>query len=296
MFWVFKVGDTWARVPKPFTVGFIFGSTVERAMIWADSEGETGFADMAEDLIRGIVTSVSPVYDPSAVLPGPIKTTVEQITNYNFFQDRRIYPEYMDKLPPEERKTAGTSLTAQELGKVFNYSPAKIDNIIRGTLATSGPYITDAGDILLQKVKEWNGEEFPEDPTSPVDLPLVRAFTMRYPTGGMSNSVQQFYDTQELAEQTKNGLRIFREEGKYERLEEYREENAALISVTPVIQSQGKIIKKLNKLRKRVYKDLEMSGKEKEEALRTYDDQILNAARIANGALSDALRDLADDD
>jgi len=296
MFWVFKVGDTWARVPKPFTVGFIFGSTVERAMIWADSEGETGFADMAEDLIRGIVTSVSPVYDPSAVLPGPIKTTVEQITNYNFFQDRRIYPEYMDKLPPEERKTAGTSLTAQELGKVFNYSPAKIDNIIRGTLATSGPYITDAGDILLQKVKEWNGEEFPEDPTSPVDLPLVRAFTMRYPTGGMSNSVQQFYDTQELAEQTKNGLRIFREEGKYERLEEYREENAALISVTPVIKSQGKIIKKLNKLRKRVYKDLEMSGKEKEEALRTYDDQILNAARIANGALSDALRDLADDD
>jgi hypothetical protein len=296
MFWVFKVGDTWARVPKPFTVGFIFGSTVERAMIWADSEGETGFADMAQDLIRGIVTSVSPVYDPSAVLPGPIKTTVEQITNYNFFQDRRIYPEYMDKLPPEERKTAGTSLTAQELGKVFNYSPAKIDNIIRGTLATSGPYITDAGDILLQKVKEWNGEEFPEDPTSPVDLPLVRAFTMRYPTGGMSNSVQQFYDTQELAEQTKNGLRIFREEGKYERLEEYREENAALISVTPIIKSQGKIIKKLNKLRKRVYKDLEMSGKEKEEALRTYDDQILNAARIANGALSDALRDLADDD
>ena len=296
MFWVFKVGDTWARVPKPFTVGFIFGSTVERAMIWADSEGETGFADMAQDLIRGIVTSVSPVYDPSAVLPGPIKTTVEQITNYNFFQDRRIYPEYMDKLPPEERKTAGTSLTAQELGKVFNYSPAKIDNIIRGTLATSGPYITDAGDILLQKVKEWNGEEFPEDPTSPVDLPLVRAFTMRYPTGGMSNSVQQFYDTQELAEQTKNGLRIFREEGKYERLEEYREENAALISVTPIIKSQGKIIKKLNKLRKRVYKDLEMSGKEKEEALRTYDDQILNAARIANNALSDALRDLADDD
>ena len=296
MFWVFKVGDTWARVPKPFTVGFIFGSTVERAMIWADSEGETGFADMAKDLIRGIVTSVSPVYDPSAVLPGPIKTTVEQITNYNFFQGRRIYPEYMDKLPPEERKTAGTSLTAQELGKVFNYSPAKIDNIIRGTLATSGPYITDAGDILLQKVKEWNGEEFPEDPTSPVDLPLVRAFTMRYPTGGMSNSVQQFYDTQELAEQTKNGLRIFREEGKYERLEEYREENAALIFVTPIIKSQGKIIKKLNKLRKRVYKDLEMSGKEKEEALRTYDDQILNAARIANNALSDALRDLADDD
>lgn len=288
MFWVFKIGDTWARYPKPFTVGFVFGSAVERAMIWADSEGETSFADMFFDVSRGIVTSVSPVYDPSAVFPSPIKTAVEQVTNYNFFQGRRIYPEWMDDLPPEERKTAGTSLTAQELGKVFNYSPAKIDNLIRGTFATSGPYITDAGDILLEKVKEWNGEEVPEDPTSPVDIPLVRAFTMRYPTGGMSNSVQQFYEAKKLATQVKNGLDIFKDE----RLEEYRQENEALIFVTPIIKAQGKRISQINKLRKNTYEDLGMSGKEKEQVLRDYDDQILNAARIANEALSDALRNL----
>lgn len=288
MFWVFKVGDTWARYPKPFTVGFAFGSTIERAMIWADSEGETGFADMFFDLSRGLVTAVSPVYDPSAVFPSPIKTAVEQVTNYNFFQGRRIYPEWMDDLPPEERKTAGTSLTAQELGKVFNYSPAKIDNLIRGTFATSGPYLTDAGDILLEKVKEWNGEEFPEDPTSPVDIPLVRAFTMRYPTGGMSNSVQQFYETKKLATQVENGLDIFEDE----RLEEYRQENEALISATPIIKAQGKRISQINRLRKNIYEDLGMSGKEKEQVLRDYDDQILDAARIANEALSDALRNL----
>lgn len=288
MFWVFKVGDTWARYPKPFTVGFAFGSSVERAMIWADSEGETGFADIFFDLSRGLITAVSPVYDPSAVFPSPIKTAVEQVTNYNFFQGRRIYPEWMDDLPPEERKTAGTSLTAQELGKVFNYSPAKIDNLIRGTFATSGPYITDAGDILLEKVKEWNGEEFPEDPTSPVDIPLVRAFTMRYPTGGMSNSVQQFYEAKKLATQVENGLDIFKDE----RLEEYRQENEALISVTPIIKAQGKRISQINKLRKNIYEDLGMSGKEKEQVLRDYDDQILNAARIANEALSDSLRNL----
>ena len=288
MFWVFKVGDTWARYPKPFTVGFAFGSTIERWMIWADSEGETAVSDMFFDLSKGLVAALSPVYDPSAVFPSPIKTAVEQVTNYNFFQGRRIYPEWMDANPPEERKTAGTSLTAQELGKAFNYSPAKIDNLIRGTFATSGPYITDAGDVLLKKVKEWNGEEFPEDPTSPVDIPLVRAFTMRYPTGGMSNSVQQFYETQKLATEVKNGLEIFKDE----RLEEYRQENEALISVTPIINAQGKRIKQINRLRKNIYKDLGMSGKEKEQVLRDYDDQILDAARIANEALSDALRDL----
>ena len=288
MFWVFKIGDTWAKYPKPFTVGFVFGSAVERAMIWADSQGETSFADMFFDVSRGIVTSVSPVYDPSAVFPSPIKTAVEQVTNYNFFQGRSIYSPWMDDLPPEERKTSGTSLTAQELGKVFNYSPAKIDNLIRGTFATSGSYITDAGDILLQKVKEWNGEEFPEAPTSPVDIPLVRAFTMRYPTGYMSNSLQKFNETQQLAKQVENGLKIF--EG--ERLDKYREENEALISATPIIKAQGKRINKINKLRKRTQQDLGMSGKEKEQMLREYDDQNLDAARIANQVLSDALRDL----
>tara|TARA_R110001583_G_scaffold49228_2_gene154139 strand:- start:1105 stop:5163 length:4059 start_codon:yes stop_codon:yes gene_type:complete len=288
MFWVFKVGDTWARYPKPFTVGFVFGSSVERAMIWADSENETGFADMFFGLSRGVVTAVSPVYDPSAVFPSPIKTAVEQVTNYNFFQGRPIYSPWMDELPPEERKTAGTSLTAQELGKVFKYSPAKIDNLIRGTFATSGPYLTDAGDILIKKVKEWNGEEFPEDPTSPVDIPLVRAFTMRYPTGYMSNSLQQFSDTQKLATEVQNGLKIFKDD----RLEEYRQENEALISVTPIIKAQGKRIANTNKLRRIAREDLGMSGKEKEKVLRDYDDQNLDAARIANEALSEALRNL----
>lgn len=288
MFWVFKVGDTWARYPKPFTVGFVFGSSVERAMIWADSENETGFADMFFGLSRGVVTAVSPVYDPSAVFPSPIKTAVEQVTNYNFFQGRPIYSPWMDKLPPEERKTAGTSLTAQELGKMFLYSPAKIDNLIRGTFATSGPYLTDAGDILIKKVKEWNGEEFPEDPTSPVDIPLVRAFTMRYPTGYMSNSLQQFSDTQKLATQVQNGLRLFKDD----RLEEYRQENEALISVMPIIKAQGKRIENTNELRRIAREDLGMSGKEKEKVLRDYDDQNLDAARIANEALSEALRNL----
>jgi hypothetical protein len=35
-----------------------------------------------------------------------------------------------------------------------------------------------------------------------------------------------------------------------------------------------------------------MSGKEKEKVLRDYDDQNLDAARIANEALSEALRNL----
>ena len=36
MFWVFKLGDQWARLPKPFSLGYIFGSVPERFLTWAD--------------------------------------------------------------------------------------------------------------------------------------------------------------------------------------------------------------------------------------------------------------------
>ena len=285
LFWIFKVGDTWRRVPKPFTLGFIFGSSVERMMIWADSENIPEVKDMAFDLIRGTVSALSPVYDPSAVLPSPIKTVIEDVTNYSFFGDRNLYPEWMDKLPPELRKTSGTSMTAEELGKVLNYSPAKIDNIIRNTFATSGPYITDAGDFLLKQVKEWNGEEFAEDPTSPVDIPLLRAFAMRNPEGYISKSYNEFSETNKLINQIQQGMKEFEGERKIE----YEKENEILISVTPIFKTQGKQIKKIEKQRKRVKEDLEMSGKEKELELLELDKQITNASRIANQALIDAL-------
>lgn len=288
MFWTFKVGDTWARYPKPFSIGFAFGSSIERLMIWLDSQNDNSFFEVFRGISSGIVASVSPVYEPSAIVPSPIKTAAELTANYNWFQGRRIYPEWMEKLPNEEQKNAGTSLTAQELGKVFDYSPAKIDHIIRSSLATSGPYITDAGDALLKQVKEWNGEEIPKDPTSPVDMPLLRAFTMRYPTGGMANSVQEFYELYTNYEKVKNGLKIFEDE----RLDNYRDENQALISVFPAIKRAGKRIARYNEKRKAVYNDLEMSGKEKETELRFLDDNILEEARIANEALLEALEDL----
>jgi hypothetical protein len=112
--------------------------------------------------------------------------------------------------------------------------------------------------------------------------------TMRYPTGGMANSVQEFYELYTNYEKVKNGLKIFKDE----RLDSYRDENQALISVFPDIKRAGKRIARYNEKRKAVYKDLEMSGKEKETELRFLDDNILEEARLANEALLEALEDL----
>ena len=100
----------------------------------------------------------------------------------------------MNDLSPGKRKTKGTSETSIALGEQLNMSPALVENALRGTFASSADYITDAGDYILNSVKEWNGEKIPKKPTSPMDIPLVRAFTVREPTGNVSDSVRVFYD------------------------------------------------------------------------------------------------------
>lgn len=288
MFWVFKSGDTWMRYPKPFSLGYIFGSVPERFLNWMGTEDMQEGQKFWLDIVKGIVGSVSPIYDPSAIIPPLVKVTIENVANYNFFQGRPIYPDWMDDLPPEERRTKGTSQMADEIGQLLKISPAKIDNALRGQLAGSAQYITDASDFILNEVRAWNGEEIPARPTTPVDDPLIRAFTMRYPTGGVAESTQTFYDSANLATQVKNKLKNL----KAEERAEYRKENEAIIRATPYFESSTKVIRKLNKRRNLVYENLVMTGEEKEKELRIIDDMILARAKQANERYAQYIKEL----
>lgn len=288
MFWVVKVGGTWARIPKPFTIGYIFGSVPERALTWAYTEGRTDGKDLALELGKGIAGSLSPIYDPSAIIPPLAKVMIEDVTNHNFFRGHSIYPEHLDDLPPEMRETKYTSETAKLLGKKLNYSPAKIDNAIRGTFATSGQYIMDAGDMILNKVREYNGEAIPEQPTSSADIPLIRAFTLRFPTGGQAQSVQDFYELSQEAIQMERGYKKL--EGAEKR--QWKQDNIAMFRSKSYIKSKAKQIRNLNKRRNNIYDNLVMTGEAKEQALRRLDDQILRHARQANERFLQNLEDI----
>ncbi len=96
MFWVFKSGDTWVRYPKPFSLGYIFGSVPERFLAWMGTEDMQEGQKFWLDIVKGVVGSVSPIYDPSAVIPPLVKVAIESTANYNFFQGRPIYPARLD--------------------------------------------------------------------------------------------------------------------------------------------------------------------------------------------------------
>ena len=288
MFWIFKMDGEWVRYPKPFSLGYLFGSVPERFLAWGQSKGIKDVQDFWLQLVGGVVGSLSPIYDPSAIFPPLVKVTAENVSNYNYFQGRNIYPPWMDDLPPEERKTRYGSRSAEEIGNILGVSPAKVDNALRGTLAGSAQYVTDAGDYILNEVDKWNGEEIPARPTSPLDTPLIRAFTMRPPTGSVAESTTLFYDSAKLIRQATNKLDDLRGEERGE----YREENIALVRSERAFNSATKNISRLNKRRNLIYENLVMTGQEKEQELRRLDDLILYQAKRANAVLDQNIRNL----
>ena len=291
MFWVFKTDGEWHRVPKPFTLGYIFGSVPERFMQYLANDHPDDGVKLWNDVTLGTISALSPVYDPSALIPPLVKVTMENVSNYNYFQGRNIYPAWMDDLPASERYSKYTSETSKLIGEELNISPAKIDNALRGTLAGSSQYALSASDFIINEARKWSGEEIPEKPTSPVDTPLLRAFNMRDPTGSTATSVQMFYESAGLIRQTNNKLRNLTGEER----SQYREDNRVLIESKSAFNAATKNIRKINKRRDLIYNDLDMSGEEKKEELKFLNNLILIRAKKANDILENKIKDLEDE-
>ena len=286
-FWVFKSGGEWRRIPKPFSLGYIFGSTPERFLMWMDSEGITDGKKFWLDTVKGLSKSVSPVPSATSLLPPSVRVGIESVTNYNFYQGRSIYPNWMDDIKsPEKRKTKGTSETSIALGEQLNMSPALVENALRGTFASSADYITDAGDYILNSVKEWNGEKIPEKPTSPMDIPLVRAFTVREPTGNVSDSVRVFYDLLQESKYYNSDL----DDLKGKEKSKYKQDNVVMGKSYNTIKRSAKSIAKLNKSRNKIYENVAMDGDTKRDRLKILDDKILYYARRANDKVNEELK------
>jgi hypothetical protein len=278
MFWVYKKGDIWYRYPKPFSLGYVFGSVPERFMTWMYEGDKPEGEALWKDLVMGLGGAISPVYDASALLNPLVKVAVESATNYNFFTGRNIYPPYMESLTPEQRYTKYTSETAKAIGKQLDISPAKIDNALRGTIAGSASWVTGAGDFILNQVKKWNNEDIIEKPFSEADMPVLRAFVVRDPIGSGAQSVTNFYKNLKEIEQKINTYKQLDSEEK----QQYLETNSNKIQAGEVMKEFGKQINILNKQSNKIYKSKNMNADDKAESIKEIDTQILIIARTAN--------------
>lgn len=189
LFWIVFTDNHIIRIPKPFVIGQIFGSLPERMLEYMDNENPQIFESLYENIANGVFPGIM----PTVALP-----IIENITNHSFFLDRQIVPDSRENLPPEAQFGDYTSELSKEAGRIVGYSPAKIDNLIRGYFAGLGDYSVKAIDGILAGTGITN--PIPRPTKRLEDLPVIKAFMIAEPIGSRSQSLNEFYDEANKAE------------------------------------------------------------------------------------------------
>lgn len=194
LFWhPFKIGTTFARIPKPFLFGAVYGSAVERFLEYLDTKDLKALDGFG----RTILDASTPWSgDPASIfMVTGAKPLIENATNWSFFRERNIIPDYKKQWPEAEQYGKYTSEASKVIGKALDYSPAKIENIVKGYTGYMGQYGMDIIDLALKEVRDAQKRGVSlkgKRPKELADYPVIRAFITR-PPESQSESVNLFY-------------------------------------------------------------------------------------------------------
>lgn len=214
LFWIIITDEHIYRIPKPFELGLIYGSTVERILDYTLEKDPKAIEGLRDSLVKGIM----PPLLPTALVPA-----IEAQTNHSFFLDRAVVSPGVEGLPAEAQYKTYTSETAKYLGKILNYSPMKVDHMIRGYFAGLGQHFSKMIDYTLRKAGIVDTPLKVDKEGA--DMPVLKAFMVREPIGSGSESVTRFYDLQKEADSKKKLYLKLRKENKVQEAKDYLEAN-----------------------------------------------------------------------
>lgn len=279
LFWMIRVGKdtdmlTWARIPKPFLFGQIYGSAVERFMDYVNERDNRAIGEFAKTLL----SAATPIQgDPSgSILPTAVKPLIENSTNWSFFKEVPIIPESKKDLMPYLQYNKYTTDTAKIIGKRLNWSPAKIENFIQGVTGTTGRYALEATDYALDILGESKKGKRPKELA---DIPGIKGFVTR-PVESSPQSLSDFYKKAEKITQEYNSYRKEYQDTNMKEANELMKKHPAII-LYPSIQSARDEISKLNEQIEAV-SESKVSDDIKRKRIRALERQRMNIAKIRN--------------
>lgn len=160
MFWLLPKGGEggfW-RVPKPFQLGFLFGSVPERFLDYMHDHDAERLGASLKDITGSSFEGILPL--PTAVTP-----LVENLTNYDFFRQRPVVSR--PDLPAELQSDDRTSAVALGVSHLLGVSPQKTDNLLRDYTGSLGGLALDATSALA-RASGLDSRAAPVDPTTPI--------------------------------------------------------------------------------------------------------------------------------
>lgn len=267
LFWIVLTEDHIYRIPKPFELGIIFGSVPERILEYMDTKD----SDLFDELTKSIADGSSPGFIPTFMLP-----IVENITNHSFFLDRPIVPQGAETLPPEAQVGRYTSETAKVIGETLGYSPAKIDNLIRGYSGGLGGYAVQSMDEIL---KSTGVSVVPVEPAKSIeDMPVLKAFMIRKPTGSGAESVNRIYNKYNKTSGQLKHVKNLVEDGKEDDAKSYIKNHPEILYAS-VLQGAVNTFSDISRARDAIRKSNDLTAQQKANKIRELDDLQLEIAR-----------------
>ena len=257
-FFHIPAGDKFVKIPKPFELGLLYGTTFERMLQYFDDKenrrNSVGFKGFGDRVKETLIPDISPTF---------FVPIYEWAFNFSDFRQRNIVPQSQEKLPDKLQYGSNTSMVARKIGDTFNVSPYKVDNTIMGyggNLARLGLDITDAISGANEKRPTKGVTELPE---------IRRFFVKPYQS---SDSVQRVYDDFKEQEKLHNELKLTgqRPEGYDPKL--YNK-----------LKNAQNSFKAINKASKKIIDSETMSSDAKREKLDKLNIQKANVARGVYG-------------
>ena len=224
-YYYFKINDKAYRFPKPFEVGTLVSSILEKSFDWIRTNEPQEWKRFAKDFFMNNAKGFYPI--PTAIRP-----LAENLANYSIFRDAPIVPKSLDKnLPNKFYYTEYTSETFKLLSKTINglvgddsffaTNPIHAENVFRSWTGGIGRYIIDTLDYALIKGK------IIDDPIKPTDtlskIPVVRAFDIRDVPGYSAQSIVKFFEEYEKIETIINGMDFAKKAGDFEEYQKLKE-------------------------------------------------------------------------
>jgi hypothetical protein len=211
-------------LPKPFEVGVMYGSLMERALHAMYGENPEAFEGYDQSLRDALIPTVIPTF---------LAASWENWANESFFTGRPIEPRSETKLDAEMRFGPWTSETAKVTSAAIrktpgvgplvgwamgarrgDVSPRQVDNIIRGWTAGLGTrYVVPAIDSILSPTIKWIAPETSKDlgigVKDAMDRPWTqewfRSFVVRDDQVGRG-TVDKFYKRLETSQQARESF------------------------------------------------------------------------------------------
>jgi len=285
-YWYFKINDKPYRFPKPFEVGTLVSSVIEKSLDWVRTNEPQEFAKFAKEFFINNAKGFYPI-------PTVARPIIENFMNYSFFRDAPLVPKSLDKnLPNKFYYTEYTSETFKLLSKTINglvgddsffaTKPIHAENVFRSWTGGLGRYIIDTLDYAIIKAK------IIDDPIKPTDtlskIPVVRAFDVRDVPGYSAQSIVKFFEEFEKVETIINGMDFAKKAGDFEEYQRLKEtlnvDEVQLLEYRKSIKEIDKQIRNIYNLKEFANGDIPTPD-EKRELIDDYYKLMINFAQQA---------------